>query len=105
WPRPRDTGTTQPPTKGPPDIMVKAPGEGPLPGQPTPGKYALEFDGKSSYVSIPTLRRNDPGPVTLEAWVQAGAQSRCTVILALGGKAHCGLDANDKNWFTYDSSL
>jgi hypothetical protein len=31
--------------------------------------FALEFDGKDDYVDLPTLRRDTPGPLTLEGWI------------------------------------
>ena len=67
--------------------------------------FALEFDGKSSYVVIPTLKRDQTDPVTIEAWVEAIEPKRATKIVALGGKAYCSLNVSDKNWFGNDPTL
>jgi formylglycine-generating enzyme required for sulfatase activity/serine/threonine protein kinase len=61
-------------------------------------KFALQFDGMTSYVEIPTLRRDDLGPVTIEAWVNAEPPTSATAILMLGGKASCCLSASELNW-------
>ena len=48
--------------------------------------YALEFDGKASYVEIPKLERNKPEPLTIEAWVRPKSVST-RVIVRIEGKA------------------
>ncbi len=60
--------------------------------------FALQFDGESSYVEIPTLRRADLGPVTIEAWVNAEPPTSATAIMMHGGKASCCMSASDLNW-------
>lgn len=72
---------------------------------PLPTDSALEFDGKSSYVVIPTLKRDQTSPVTIEAWVEAIELERSKVIVAFGGKAFCSLNLSDKNWFVNDPTL
>lgn len=50
-----------------------------------PSGTALKFNGRS-HVRIPTLSRNDSGPVTLEAWVRPELQEGPKVIALLSGK-------------------
>ncbi len=70
--------------------------------------FALEFDGDSSYVAIPTLINDEPGPVTLEAWVETNERqikSRIIANFAGNGKRFCALCVSDKNWFANDPTL
>ncbi len=53
---------------------------------PPPTNYALEFDGKSSYVEIPTLERDKPESLTLEAWVRSKSEAS-GVIVRMEGRA------------------
>jgi hypothetical protein len=53
----------------------------------TPPDYALSFDGKSSFVDIPTVARDDDGPRTYEAWLtpaRSDAKARGTVLQHTG---------------------
>jgi formylglycine-generating enzyme required for sulfatase activity/serine/threonine protein kinase len=68
------------------------------PNQVLVTNHALQFDGMTSYVEIPTLRRDDLGPVTIEAWVNAEPPVSASAILMLGGKASCCLSASELNW-------
>jgi len=52
------------------------------------GDYALDFDGAASYVEIPSLSRDEEGPLTIEAFVTvAGTQG--AVLVRLEGKYPC----------------
>ena len=51
-----------------------------------PGGFALEFDGKSSLVEIPTLSRDDLGPITIEAFVTVAESRRGRVFVQVNGK-------------------
>lgn len=51
---------------------------------------SLAFDGQASYVEIPTLERNAPGSLTLEAWMfNENDASSTGLILRIMGKAPC----------------
>ena len=68
--------------------------------------FALEFDGVSNYVAIPTLINDEPGPVTLEAWVETNErQIRSRIIANFAGKRLCALCVSDVNWFANDPTL
>ncbi|MFM9960236.1 MAG: SUMF1/EgtB/PvdO family nonheme iron enzyme [Planctomycetaceae bacterium] len=72
---------------------------------PHQADFALEFDGKSTYVLIPTLKRDQTEPVTIEAWVEAIEPKASTMMVTLGGKAYCSLNVGKKNWFANDPTL
>lgn len=58
------------------------------------GKFALSFDGTSSYVEVPTLKRNDPGPFTVEAYVKLSRITGSSAILSVDGSAACQIYFN-----------
>lgn len=60
------------------------------------GNFALEFDGKSSHVDIPTLSWDGTPRFTLEAWVRA-PQGGDSVVLQMRGSGICqiGRSQND----------
>ncbi len=68
--------------------------------------FALEFDGVSSHVAIPTLINDEPGPVTLEAWVETHERKIGSRIIAnFAGKRFSALCVSDLNWFANDPTL
>ncbi len=68
--------------------------------------FALEFDGVSSYVAIPTLINDEPGPVTLEAWVETNErQTRPKMIVSFAGKRFTALSVKEVSWFANDLTL
>lgn len=69
------------------------------------GNYALEFGGATSYVAIPSLRRDEPGPLTLEAWVRPDLPRFSQVVFVVGGKYRCELAVKPTGWFVWDESL
>ncbi len=65
--------------------------------------YALEFDGKASYVEVPTLGSRDFGPLTVEAWVNADQALQATSpIIALNGPYWVQLNRSPGNWYAID---
>lgn len=71
----------------------------------TEGDYALQFDGQTSYVSIPSLNRDDPSSGTIEAWLNVEEQSRAKAAFAWGGKARMQLSCDAAKWFVWDETL
>lgn len=69
--------------------------------------FALEFDGLNSYVTIPTLKNDEQGPVTLEAWVESHERQPkgAKIIVNFAGKRFGALSVSDKNWFANDPTL
>ena len=68
--------------------------------------FALEFDGVSSYVAIPKLINDEPGPVTLEAWVETNERPiKSRMIVNFAGKRFSALSVSDLNWFANDQTL
>jgi serine/threonine protein kinase len=68
--------------------------------------FALEFDGRTSYVTIPTLKNNEAGPITLEAWVESHERQKGSkIIVNFAGKRFGALCVSDKNWFANDPTL
>ncbi len=59
--------------------------------------YALEFDGKSSHVEIPTLQRDEPTDFTLEGWIQPRAEA-VAIVIRLEGKAASQIYRLENNW-------
>jgi len=54
------------------------------------GWPALKFDGVRSYVAIPSLERDAPSPITLEAWINRQNDDEFTgLLMRLMGKAPC----------------
>ncbi len=53
-------------------------------------RFALQFDGRQSLVSIPSLERNTASPHTLEGWIRNAGQGT-EQLIKLNGKAHCQL--------------
>ena len=51
------------------------------------------------------MKRDQAEPVTIEAWVKLVDPKFSTVLVVLGGKAFCGLNVSDKNWFANDPTL
>ncbi len=60
---------------------------------PAKNKFALEFDGQTTHVEIPTLTRNEPGPITLEAFVTPSRSSTGVNLIRLSGKYFCQIHA------------
>jgi hypothetical protein len=68
-----------------------------------PKAYALEFDGQSSYVEIPTLSRGQGDePFTLEAWARPDEASGNEAVVVVGGPARCQLSRNVARWEAID---
>lgn len=59
-------------------------------GLPSPGGSALEFNGQGSRVEIPTLSRDEAGPLTIEAYVTLAAASG-NIVVRMEGTAACQL--------------
>ena len=59
------------------------------------GTPALAFDGKSSYVDVPTLERNALKPATLEGWVRTGGQKTVCLLMRVDGKAPVQFHVHD----------
>jgi len=63
-------------------------------------KYALEFNGKSSHVDVPTLKFNPEKPITLEVIVRPTTnypeRSLADVIAGWAGRMLIGWSANDR---------
>ncbi len=104
WPPGRDRGKPSDPV---PNLVspVKGSTEATLAtASLSPANYALEFDGKASYVEIPTLGSRDFGPLTVEAWVNADPALRVTSpIIALNGPYWVQLNRSGRgNWYAID---
>jgi hypothetical protein len=54
--------------------------------------FALEFDGESTVVEIPSLAREIQGPLTIEAWVRGRPTASAVVLFVMGGSARCQLN-------------
>jgi len=52
---------------------------------------ALQFDGQTSYVKIPSLSRHQRGPLTLECWIRTEVQQNAKVVLLVAGKSYIQL--------------
>src|SRR5262249_29654978 len=67
------------------------------------GDYALEFDGATSYVSIPSLNRDDDGAATIEAWVRGlPPDEGAKAIFVVGGKDRIQLAVNPVAWLAHN---
>ena len=58
-------------------------------GSASLGDYALDFDGQTSYVEIPSLSRDEAGDFTLEAYVKLRDWVSSKLIVREEGKASC----------------
>ena len=68
--------------------------------------FALEFDGVTSHVAIPTLSRNEPDPATIEAWVWGAERTDVPkAIFVIGGLSRMQLAISPEYWFAWDESL
>jgi hypothetical protein len=64
-------------------------------GPPGPG---LRFDGKTSYVEIPSLRLDAEQPVTLEGWVTVDREQDAMLLVRVAGKSWMSLSAGAGMW-------
>ncbi len=65
---------------------------------PNPVNYALEFDGKTSHVSIPDLAWDGIPKFTVEAWLQAPADQGNVNIITLEGQGRYQLFRLGGSW-------
>ena len=61
--------------------------------------FALQFDGQTSYVKIPSLSRHEEGPSTLECWIHTEFQTHSKVVLLVSGKSHMQIGKTDNYLF------
>jgi len=71
------------------------------PSRPAVGNYALEFDGESSYVTLP-VPNGVSQPATIEAWFEWNRSSGCIVCLAGEYKLHLGKGGASGTFFILD---
>lgn len=73
------------------------------PGEPPsavpPGNLALNFDGLTTYVHVPSFSREDASPATIEAWVRTEKQTRARLIALWSGESVLQLTKNDDGFF------
>jgi serine/threonine protein kinase/Leucine-rich repeat (LRR) protein len=65
--------------------------------------FALEFDGKTSLVEIPTLAIDDAGPFSMEAWVRPKQLEGLQVVFQIGGKVQRQFNLVSDRWKAIDN--
>ena len=60
---------------------------------------ALQFDGQTAFVKIPSLSRTDQGPLTLECWIRTVFQPKAKVVLLVAGSSHFQIAKTDGHLF------
>lgn len=76
----------------------------PAESSPRPTRWALEFGGTTSYVKIPTLKRPEAGPLTLEIWVRPREYNREQGIFVVAGKTgQTQFNIRWNEWLAIDS--
>jgi len=66
--------------------------------QPARPAACLQFDGKSSYVEIPSLRFDAEQPVTIEGLVTVEQEQNAMLLCRVAGKSWMSLSASGKQW-------
>jgi formylglycine-generating enzyme required for sulfatase activity len=64
---------------------------------------ALQFDGQAGHVHVPTLSRDDAGPMTVEAWVRPEVQEGHKAVALLSGRHPLQINTFNDRLYAFDS--